>query len=114
MKTSSRKAKGRSLQDWVKRNLIKYLDLNPSTVHTAIMGQSGADVWLETSVKNKFPFSIECKNTERFKTIYDIIDQARTHSDLTPLAFIKMNRKKPLVILDAEHFIRLVADCNKG
>ena len=110
MKTSSAKAKGRRLQDWVTDKLILYLqtccdpkDLE-DTVTTAIMGEMGADVRLVGRARKHFPYSIECKNQEKFSGIYNIIDQARNHSSSPPLAFIKMNRKPALVILEAEEF----------
>jgi|TARA_R110000824_G_scaffold189220_1_gene370637 hypothetical protein len=110
MRTSSAKAKGRRLQDWVRDRLLAYLqtccdpeDLE-DTVTTAIMGESGADVKLVGRARKYFPYSIECKNQEKFSGIYNIIDQARNHSSSPPLAFIKMNRRKPLVILEAEEF----------
>ena len=95
MKTSSAKAKGRKLQDWVRSKLIEYLDEDHThdldkEITTAIMGENGADV--------------KCKNQEKFTGLYNILDQAKGHSDLPPLVFIKMNRRKPLVILDAEQF----------
>ena len=110
MRTSSAKAKGRRLQDWVRDRLLAYLqtccdpeDLE-DTVTTAIMGESGADVKLVGRARKYFPYSIECKNQEKFSGIYNVIDQARNHSSSPPLAFIKMNRRKPLVILEAEEF----------
>ena len=49
MKTSSAKAKGRKLQDWVRKKLIEYLDEDHThdlkeEITTAIMGEHGADV----------------------------------------------------------------------
>ena len=110
MKTSSAKAKGRKLQDWVKKKLIEYLDedyphdLNEE-ITTAIMGENGADVKLSSAGEHLFPVSIECKNQEKFHGIYNMIDQARNHSRLSPLVFVKMNRRKPLVILEADQFL---------
>ena len=108
MKTSSAKAKGRRLQDWVKNKLIQYLFLPGDTdlINTAIMGEGGADVKLTSVIQHKFPYAIECKNQEKYKGIYSILDQAKTHDkNLEPIAFIKMNSKKPLVVVDAEHFL---------
>ena len=34
-----------------------------------------------------------------------MLEQAQSHSDLPPILFIKMNRRKPLVVLDAEQFL---------
>ena len=110
MKTSSAKAKGRKLQDWVRQKLIEYLgedhthDLHEE-ITTAIMGEHGADVKLSQACSHLFPFSIECKNQEKFHSLYKMVDQASNHSRFPPLAFIKMNRRKPLVVLDAEQFL---------
>ncbi|MBC40699.1 MAG: hypothetical protein CML19_00475 [Pusillimonas sp.] len=114
MKTSSAKAKGRKLQNWVRDQLISiFQELNADgldlreEITTAIMGEKGEDVKLSSSVRHLFPFSIECKNQEKFTSIYNIMDQAKSHNDYEPLAFIKMNNKKPLIILDAEYFMKL-------
>ena len=110
MKTSSAKAKGRKLQDWVRSKLIEYLDEDNTheldkEITTAIMGENGADVKLSSMCEHLFPFSIECKNQEKFTGIYNMLDQAQSHGDLPPILFIKMNRRKPLVVLDAEQFL---------
>ena len=56
----------------------------------------------------EFGFSIECKNCERLN-VWDAYDQACANSgDYEPLLIMKKNRKKPLVVLDAEAFIKLM------
>lgn len=106
--TASRKAKGRRLQDWVRDNLRGLsLALTEDDVRVAIMGESGADIKLSANGKKYFPYDIECKNNETWKGIYKAYDQAGTHGNLEPLVFIKMNRRRPLAIVDAEHFLRL-------
>ena len=116
MRTSSAKAKGRRLQDWVKKQLVKKLRLPDDTdlVRTAIMGETGADVQLMSVIQDNFPYSIECKNQEKFKSLYTIMNQAEGHAtDLQPIAFLKMNRHRPLVVLDAEHFMEMYFDKDK-
>ena len=39
--------------------------------------------------------------------LYDAYDQADGHGDDQPIVFIKMNRRNPLVVVDAKHFLRL-------
>ena len=110
MKTRSAKAKGRRLQDWVRTQLVKKLGLpaNTDLVTTAIMGEKGMDVKVVSTLRNKWPFSIECKNRETFSGIYKILEQsAKQDSNLIPLAFLKMNNMKPLVILEAETFLEI-------
>ena len=104
----SRKAKGRRLQDWVRDSLRGlFLTLTDDDVKVAIMGERGADVKLSKQAKKLFPYDIECKNTEGWKKLYDAYDQADGHGDNQPIVFIKMNRRNPLVIVDAKHFLRL-------
>jgi hypothetical protein len=62
------------------------------------------------AARQKFPFSVECKNTERLN-VWDAYDQACANcGDYEPILFIKKNGRKPLVVLDAESFIRTQRD----
>ena len=71
------------------------------------MGASGEDLIMAQMARQKFPFSIECKNQERLN-VWDSYSQADTNSGkYEPILFIKKNNKKPLVVLDAEYFIKL-------
>jgi hypothetical protein len=70
-------------------------------VRPAIMGEQGADVKGNTK-----GFLIECKNQERYQAIYDAYAQAEGHGKGVPLLVIKMNKKRPLAVVDAEWFIR--------
>ena len=119
MRTSSAKAKGRRLQDWMKTQLVKALGLTEDTdlVRTAVMGESGADVALIGPLKTQFPFSIECKNQEKYKGVYDILEQASSHmktgtsgTKMEPLGVIKMNHRKPIIVVDAEVFLEVYFD----
>ena len=104
----SRKAKGRRLQNWVRDSLRGlFLTLTDDDVRVAIMGETGSDIKLSKTAKKLFPYDIECKNTEGWKKVYDAYDQADGHGDDQPLVFIKMNRRNPLVLVDAKHFMRL-------
>ena len=72
------------------------------------MGAGGEDVVMARAARQKFPFSIECKNCERLN-VWDAYDQAIANSgDYEPLLVMKKNRKKPLVVMDAEAFIKLM------
>ena len=104
----SRKAKGRRLQDWVRDSLRGLsLALTEDDVRVAIMGESGADIKFSEFGRRYFPYDIECKNNETWKGIYKAYDQAVSHGNLEPLVFIKMNKRRPLAIVDAEHFLKL-------
>ena len=72
------------------------------------MGAGGEDVVMARAAREKFPFSVECKNTERLN-VWDAYDQACANSgDYEPLLVMKKNRKKPLVVMDAETFVKLI------
>ncbi len=117
MKTRSRKAKGRRLQNWVRDELLSlFTTLSRDDIYCAIMGESGADVKFSPTAQNTFPFSIECKNKETFKGIYDIIKQSHSNckKNQVPLGIIKMNNFEPLAILDARFFFKMVRENGKS
>ena len=106
MKTQSAKAKGRKLQNWVRDKLIELLSVHEEDVESRSMGASGEDLIMAQTARKKFPYSIECKNQERIN-IWNAYQQADTNSGkYEPILFIKRNSHKPLVVIDAEHFIR--------
>jgi len=73
------------------------------------MSEAGADIKLTSHTARKlFPYSIECKNRRDFKTLFKYFDQARRHVALEPLLVVKMNREKPLAIVDMEHLFQLI------
>tara|TARA_R110002072_G_scaffold54088_3_gene142223 strand:+ start:1868 stop:2218 length:351 start_codon:yes stop_codon:yes gene_type:complete len=105
--TRSKKAKGRNLQNLVVNKLLDYSeDLEQDDIKGAIMGEQGMDVKLSPAAFKVYPFKIECKNQERFKGIYDIYSQAEGHKGKgEPLIVLKMNRQKPLVMMDLDFFL---------
>jgi len=111
MSPRTSKAKGRRLQNWVAEKLLSvFKNLTTLDVRSTPMGVNGVDVQLSTAAFKEFAYDIECKNTERTKTIYNYYEQAISHDNKgEPLLIIKMNRQKPLAIVDAEHFIEMVS-----
>jgi len=108
MKTRSKKAKGRRLQNWVRDELLKrFTKLTDNDVTCAIMGERGMDIKLSNNARKSIPFSIECKNQENLKNLYRAYDQScyNTKEKLEPIVFVKMNQRKPLVVLDATYFL---------
>jgi len=111
MRTSSAKAKGRRLQQLV-RNLIleKYPNLELDTdVRSAIMGETGEDIKLSKKARKLFPYSVECKSLAKVAA-YSFYEQAEANTPrgVNPLVVFKANRKKPMVMLDLNHFMELV------
>ena len=106
MRPQSAKAKGRLFQQWVRDQLIEQRNIHPEDIESRSMGASGEDLIMARDARQKFPFSIECKNQEKLN-VYDAYDQACANSgDYEPILFMKKNRKKALVVVDAEYFIK--------
>ena len=114
MRTQSAKAKGRRLQQWVVKQLIETFDIHPEDIKSCSMGAGGEDVQMARSAREKFPYSVECKNVERLN-VWDAYDQAKANSgNYEPIVIMKKNGKKPLAIVDAEYFINLNKEKKKG
>ena len=65
------------------------------------------DVKLSPAAYKEYPLKIECKNQEKYKGVYGALDQAAAHSSMEPLLVIKMNHRKPIIVLDAEYFLEV-------
>lgn len=104
------KAKGRKLQQIVRDYILMHFpSLEPDDVRSTAMGQSGEDIQLSPAAAKCFPYSVECKSRKEFKTIYGYLEQAEGNSKgRIPIAVIKGDRKRPLVIVDMSHFFELV------
>jgi len=107
MKTQSAKAKGRRLQQWVRDQLIEKLEVHPEDVESRSMGAGGEDLIMARAAREKFPYSVECKNQEKMN-VWESYSQATDNSgNYEPIVVIKRNNHKPLVVVDAEYFVRL-------
>ena len=107
MKTSSAKQKGRKLQQWVRDKLIEELGVHPEDIESRSMGAGGEDLIMARAARKKFPYSIECKNQEAIN-VWKSYEQAEENSgDYEPIVVLKRNKTKPLVLVDADYFVRL-------
>ena len=107
MKPSSAKAKGRKLQQWVVDKLVAILGFDPEDLESRPMGSQGEDIIMGRESREQFPYSIECKNQEAVN-VWKAYEQAESNcKGYEPLVVIKRNRSKPLVLVDAEHFVKL-------
>jgi len=107
MKPQSAKSKGRKFQQWVRDILIEQLDIHPEDIESRSMGAAGEDIMMARSARNLFPFSIECKNQQSLN-IWKAYEQAEENSgDYEPIVFLKRNNTKPMVLVDAEYFVKL-------
>ena len=97
-------------QQTIVRMLIKAFDLEADDVFSRSMGASGEDVMLSPRARVLFPYSVECKNVEKLN-IWQAYKQASDNSGgYEPCVFFKRNHHKPLVVVDAEHFIGVVSE----
>ena len=107
MNTSSKKAKGRRLQKWVREVLIEKLKIHEEDIESRSMGAGGEDLIMARAARETFPYSIECKNQEKIN-LWESYKQATENSGkYEPVVFIKRNNHKPLVVVDADYFINL-------
>ena len=107
MKTQSAKAKGRRLQQWFRELLIEKLEVHPEDIESRSMGAGGEDLIMARAARAKFPYSIECKNQESVN-VWKSYEQAKENAgDYEPIVVLKRNNTKPLVLVDADYFVRL-------
>ena len=110
MKPQSAKAKGRRLQQQFRELLIEELGIHPEDIESRSMGAGGEDLIMARAAREKFPYSIECKNVEKLN-VWEAYKQAEENSkDYEPLVVMKKNNHKALVVLDAEHFVQIYQD----
>ena len=110
MKTASRKAKGRRLQNKIRDLLIEHFseELEDDDIRCAIMGESGEDLKLSPAARKLIPYSIECKNQEKLN-IWDSLVQAEENSNgYTPILIFKRNRSKTYAVVELNHFLKLI------
>ena len=112
MKPQSAKAQGRNLQKWFRTLLIEKLNIHPEDIESRSMGAGGEDLIMARAARQKFPFSIECKNVEKLN-VWEAYNQAKENSNnYEPIVVMKKNHKKPLVVVDAEFFVGLLEELN--
>ena len=113
MNPQSAKAKGRRLQQQFRDLLIEELNIHPEDIESRSMGAGGEDLIMARAAREKFPYSIECKNVEKLN-VWEAYEQAKSNcNDYEPLVVMKKNQKKPLVVIDADYFISLVKRLDK-
>ena len=93
--------------------LIEKLDIHPEDLESRPMGSGGEDLIMSRAAREKFPFSIEAKNQES-GNVWNAYEQAKANSgSYEPLVVLKKNQHKPLVVLDAECFVKIMENVNE-
>lgn len=84
-------------------------ELEPDDVRSTGMGQQGEDIQFSPAGAKRVGLSIECKSRDRI-AVYSLIEQAKTNTtgEREAVAVVKQNRSRPLVIVDAEYFFKLL------
>ena len=110
MNNKSRKQKGRYLQNLVRDRIFKlFPSLTKDDIRCSLMSESGADIKLMSLTARKlFPYSVECKNREEYRTLYKHFKQATKHNHREPLLCVKKNREPALAIITLDHFFELI------
>lgn len=113
MNTSSKKAKGRRLQQYVIELLLnKYKSISTiqdGDIKCTIMGESGTDVKMSPLAESIIPFDIECKNQQNI-SIWKALKQTEANTKLNriPLLIFSRNHEKTYAILEIEKLLQLL------
>jgi len=119
IKVSSAKSKGRALQYWVCMRIAKMFGIDfvqsddECPIHSREMGQHGTDIVIrDRSIREKFPFSIECKNCESFDLNSAVKQSADNTKSGNDWVVVHKNKtiKKPVVIIDWDTFERIISN----
>ncbi len=87
---------------------MEEFDIHEDDIKTAIMGEGGEDIKMARAAREKVPFSIEAKNVEKLNVWAAYAQACENCGAYEPLLVMKKNRKKPLVVMDAEAFFKLL------
>ena len=111
MKQISRRKKGRRLQNYLRSKIMQTFPiLRAEDVRVAKNGENGADIKLSKIARRVIPYQFECKNQEKFATLYSFYKQGKKHGRLEPVLVCKMNDNKPLAVMDLEHFFEIIKE----
>ena len=96
-------------QQLVKTLLSKFPQLEPDDITSRSMGANGSDLLLSPAARKLIPYDFECKSLARFVG-HNYIEQAVSNcpKNATPVAVVKANHKKPVVIIYLDDFMELL------
>ena len=99
MTPQSAKSKGRRFQQKCIEMLIDILDIHPEDLESRGMGGGGEDIIMARAARQKFPYSIECKNKEKMSFWSDFKQSQANCGKYAPILLAKKNRTKPIALL---------------
>ena len=111
MKPRSAKNKGKRLENRIGQDIADLLGVKfgpRRSVRRAFPGERGTDIVIMPPYREEFPFSVECKNQERWN-VPQYIDQARYNKlpDTHWLVVMCKNHAEPVVVMDWQVFLDL-------
>ena len=95
------------MQKWFRDVLIEHLSIDEEDIESRSMGAGGEDLIMARAARAKFPCSIECKNQEKVNVCESYKQAESNCKDYEPIVVLKRNKHKPLVLVDAEYFVKL-------
>jgi len=114
MKRSSAKDKGKRLQNLIAEMIsdLTGLECGPDCpIESRQASQNGPDIRLDSEARARFPFTVECKNQESWGVPAGIEQaKANRYEGTDWLLVLAKNRFKPVVVLDAKVFFRLLKE----
>lgn len=110
----SRKSKGRTFQNDVLKKIKDNFNLSENDIRTVPSSVQGMDIWLSEYAQKVFPFSVECKRTEKLN-LWSSIEQAEINAKkLNPLLIFKRNRGKIYACLEFEVLLKFILHNNES
>jgi ADP-ribosylglycohydrolase len=78
------------------------------------MGAGGEDILFSQEVGDQLGISVECKSRESM-AVYSFYSQAKDNcpDDREPVVIVKQNHSKPLAVIDAEYYVKLLKGTNE-
>lgn len=105
----TKRRKSALLQNLVRDKILKsFPHLKQADVVTAKHGETGPDVKLSKVARKLVGVNFECKNQMKMKTVYNWYLQAQKNTKLMAAVVMKMNTRKPLVVIDLDDFFDLI------
>ena len=106
------KSKGRNLQKLVAKKISELLNepFGPDEdICSRPMGQAGCDIRISPRIRKLFPYSIECKNQERFNVVSAIQQAIDNQQEGTQWLLVYTKNRFPTVVtIDIDHFFDLL------
>jgi hypothetical protein len=110
MTPQSAKSKGRTGQQWIRDKMLEHApQLEKDDVVSTSMGAGGEDLKLSPAARKVFPVQVESKFRKAI-AIFTDYKQAAAHGTHEPLLIIRQNHSKPLAVVDADFFLKLMAE----